>query len=270
MASTKGEIEVVPVKSADRVLTLIELLTEHRDGLTFTQLQELTGWPRSSLYGLLRTMADRHHLEFDPHSQGYRIGVRIWEAGQAFNWSIKISELAIPYLREARERLNETVQLAVLDGIENIYVAKVEASHPLKLDSFVGARLPAYATGIGKVLLAGLDESELDARLKGVKLTKYTDTTILSMGRLRQLLRDVRTQGFAVDNEELTLGVCCWAVPVRDVTGSVIAAVSTSIPSARVSEEIEETALEVLTETAGKISSQLGYKPQAVASDEHG
>jgi len=228
MTAPKDELEIVPVKSADRVLTLIELLTEHRDGVTFTELQEFTGWPRSSLYGLLRTMADRNHLEFDPHTQAYRIGVRIWEAGQAFNSSVKVAELAMPYLEEAGKRLNETVQLAVLDGTENIYVAKVDSSHNLKLVSFVGARLPAYATGIGKVL-------------------------------------HIRTQGFAVDNEEYTLGVRCWAVPVRDVTGSVVAGVSVSIPSARVSESIEETALEVLTEIAGQISSQLGHKPQALA-----
>jgi DNA-binding IclR family transcriptional regulator len=159
------------------------------------------------------------------------------------------------------------VQLAVLDGIENVYVAKVDSSHNLKLVSFVGARLPAYATGIGKVLLAGLDEAELDTRLKGIELTKYTETTISSLDSLRQLLRDIRIQGFAADNEEYTLGVCCWAVPVRDVTGSVVAGVSVSIPSARVSEGIEETALEVLTEIAGQISSQLGYKPQALASN---
>ena len=265
MTASKDELEFVPVKSADRVLTLIELLTENRDGLTFTQLQEFTGWPRSSLYGLLRTMADRHHLEFDSHSQGYRIGVRVWEAGQVFNSSIKIAELAMPYLQEAGKRLNETMQLAVLDGIENIYVAKVDSNHPLTLVSFVGARLPAYATGIGKVLLAGLGEAELDERLEGLELIPYTHTTILSVHRLRHLLRDIRTQGFAVDNEEFTIGVRCWAVPILDVTGSVVAGISTSIPSARVSEGTEASALEVLTETAGQISAQLGYEPQASA-----
>ena len=261
MAATKDELDFVPVKSADRVLTLIELLTEHRDGLTFTQLQDFTGWPRSSLYGLVRTMAERHHLEFDPHSQRYRIGVRIWEAGQTFNWGVEIAQVAMPHLHDARRRLGETVQLAVLDGIQNIYIAKVDASHSLKLDSFVGARLPAYATGIGKVLLAGLSESELDESLEDVELVKYTDTTISSMDRLRQVLRDIRTAGFAFDNEEYTLGVCCWAVPVLDVTGSVTAAISTSIPSARVTDDTEETALEVLRDTASNISTQLGYRP---------
>ena len=91
MSSGSVESDFVPVKSAERVLRLIELLTEHRNGLSFTQLHDLTGWPRSSLYGLLRTMAERHHLDHDPYRQVYRIGVRVWEAGQTFNWGVEIA-----------------------------------------------------------------------------------------------------------------------------------------------------------------------------------
>jgi DNA-binding IclR family transcriptional regulator len=260
VVEVKDEMEFAPVKSADRVLTLIELLTEHRDGLTFTQLQELTGWPRSSLYGLLRTMAERHHLEFDPHSQGYRVGVRLWEAGQAFNSGVEIVQVAMPHLREARERLGETVQLAVLDGVENIYIAKVDAKHALKLDSFVGARLPAHATGIGKVLLAGLTDEELDRRLQGIELIRYTATTISDVAALREVLNKIRAQGFATDDQEYTMGVRCYAVPISDVAGQVTAAISVSIPLARVSAGIDEAALSVLTEAAGRISAQLGYR----------
>ena len=265
MIDPNDELEFAPVKSADRVLTLIDLLTEHRNGLTFTQLQEFTGWPRSSLYGLVRTMAERHHLEFDPHNQAYRIGVRVWEAGQAFNWGVEIAQLARPHLEAAKERLGETVQLAVLDGVENIYIAKVDASHALKLDSFIGARLPAYATGIGKVLLAGLSEAELDERLRDVELTQHTKTTITDMGALREAMREIRTQGFAVDNEEYTLGVCCYAIPILDVAGKITAAISTSIPSARVAEGIEENALKVLGDTASQLSAQLGYRISSTA-----
>ena len=265
MVVEKDELEFAPVKSADRVLTLIELLSEHRDGLTFTQLQELTKWPRSSLYGLIRTMAERRHLEFDPHRQAYRIGVRLWEAGQAFNSGVDVAQIAMPHLQSVRDRLGETVQLAVLDGVENIYIAKVDARHALKLDSFVGARLPAYATGIGKVLLAGLDDAELDERFRDVKLMPYTDETITDIGTLRQVLRTIRKQGFATDNGEYTLGVCCWAVPILDVGGKVSVAISTSIPSARLSDGFEETALAFLREAADQISAQLGYRAGSAA-----
>ena len=205
-------------------------------------------------------MAERRHLEFDPHRQAYRIGVRLWEAGQAFNSGVDVAQIAMPQLQSVRDRLGETVQLAVLDGVDNIYIAKVDARHALKLDSFVGARLPAYATGIGKVLLAGLDE-----RFRDVKLMQYTDDTITDIGTLRQVLRTIRQQGFATDNGEYTLGVCCWAVPILDVGGKVAVAISTSIPSARLSDGFEETALAFLREAADQISAQLGYRAGSAA-----
>ena len=202
-------------------------------------------------------MAERRHLEFDPHRQAYRIGVRLWEAGQAFNSGVDVAQIAMPHLQSVRDRLGETVQLAVLDGVDNIYIAK--------LDSFVGARLPAYATGIGKVLLAGLDDAELDERFRDVKLMQYTDETITDIGTLRQVLRTIRKQGFATDNGEYTLGVCCWAVPILDVGGKVSVAISTSIPSARLSDGFEETALAFLREAADQISTQLGYRAGSAA-----
>lgn len=257
------DTEFVPVKSADRALTLIEVLTEHNGGLTFTELQELIGWPRSSLYGLVRTMSERNHLSLDPRTQKYRIGVRIWEAGQAFKQGLDIADLAVPHLQAAKDRLGETVQLAVLDGVENVYIAKAEASHTLRLESFVGARLPAYATGIGKVLLAGLDEAELDRRLRYVKLKPHTATTITDMAILRNVIRETRERGFGIDNQEFTLGVCCFAVPVFDNSGRVIASMSASIPSVRISDGIEERALSVLGDTATQLSAQLGYRAES-------
>lgn len=264
LSSPPGDgLEFVPVKSAGRVLTLIQLLTEHSQGLTFTELQEVTGWPRSSLYGLVRTMAERNHLSFNSQNQKYRIGIRLWEAGQGFEQGVELADVAMPHLEAAKEQLGETVQLAVLDGIENIYIAKSEASHTLRLDSFVGARLPAFATGLGKVLLAGLEEAELDNRLRNVILVAHTSTTITDMVALREVLRKIRTQGYALDNQEYTLGVCCYAVPIYGSTGTVVASISVSIPSVRVTEGVEAEALRVLSETSRSLSAELGYSPQS-------
>jgi IclR family KDG regulon transcriptional repressor len=260
VSSGSVESDFVPVKSAERVLRLIELLTEHRNGLSFTQLHDLTGWPRSSLYGLLRTMAERHHLDHDPYRQVYRIGVRVWEAGQTFNWGVEIANLALPYLEETCEKLSETVQLAVLDGVENIYIAKVDASHPLRLDSYVGARIPAYATGIGKVLLAGLSDVDFEARFRDLDLKRFTDTTISTIEELRHVLRRVRAEGFSVDSGEYTVGVTCYAVPIMDAAGEVTAGISTSIPSARVTGGVETRAIEILMGVASRISAKLGYQ----------
>jgi len=208
-------------------------------------------------------MAERNHLSFNSQTQKYRIGIRLWEAGQVFEQGVELVDLAMPHLEAAREQLGETVQLAVLDGIENVYIAKSEASHTLRLVSFVGARLPAFATGIGKVLLAGLEEAELDHRLRNVTLFAYTSTTITDMVALREVLRKIRTQGYALDNQEYSLGVCCYAVPIYGSKGTVVASVSVSIPSVRVSQGVEAEALRVLSETSRSLSAELGYSPQS-------
>src|SRR5690606_10655846 len=111
--------------------------------------------------------------------------------------------------------LNETVQLSILDGTHNVYVAKFEAEHHLMLVSQVGSRLPAHATGLGKALLSGLDESELEQLYNRTNLERFTSRTITSLTELSAELELVRRRGYATDNGEYTIGVYCVAVPVR-------------------------------------------------------
>lgn len=247
-----------PVKSAQRTLDLIELLTKYSGGLTFSELVERTGWPRSSLYNLLRTMVQRRHLSYDVVAKRYRIGMRIWEAGEAFINENDLAIVAQPFLQEASHRLNETVQLAVLDGVENVYIAKVEAEHFLRLVSKIGSRLPAYATGLGKVLLSALPERELLLRLENTRLEAFTPATITDVDLLLRELREVRERGYAVDTGEFTPGVYCIAVPVR-MTGKVVAAMSSSVPSVRVSDHLRTAMLETLAEQADALSKTLGH-----------
>lgn len=251
--------DFAPVKSAIRTLEIIDLLTRSGDGLSFVDVQEQMRWPRSSTYNLLRTMVEAGHLEFDERDRRYRIGLRLWEAGQAYTRTRDLARVAQPHLAGACAALNETVQLAVLDGMENVYVTKVESDHKLKLVSEIGSRLPAYATGLGKVLLAGLDPAELERRLGPVKLQSFTSHTIADKDRLREVLDQVRGQGFATDNGEYTDGVFCVAVPVRDNSGGVVAAISSSVPDVRVTDQLRSAMREVLTNHAARLSIDLGY-----------
>lgn len=247
------------VKSASRVLDLIELLTRHPDGMQFTALLSATGWPRSSLHGILRTLAARGHLDFDESNGRYRIGLRLWEAGQAFLRGLDLAAVARPHLERARDLIDETVQLAVLDGFENVYVAKVESSHPLRLQSEVGSRLPAYATGLGKVLLAGLPPVEFERRLATVELVPFTEATITDPDVLRRRLVEIRARGYGLDEGEYTVGVFCVAVPVLGANGETVAAVSSSVPTVRRSAGTEARMVDVLTDAARRVSGEMGY-----------
>lgn len=248
------------VKSAVRALQVIDLLAQEPHGLSFAQLQERTGWPRSSTYNLLRTMEETGHIAFDEGSRTYSVGLRVWEAGQSYERAHDLSSHGQAYLQSAAAALGETVQLAVLDGLDNVYIAKVDTNHQLRLVSEIGSRLPAYTTGLGKVLLAHLSETELRQRLKDVELHAFTPNTIADKEELIRHLKQIREAGYATDIGEHTLGVFCVAVPVRDSTGAVVAAMSSSVPEARVDDALKKAMHEVLSRSASDLSRALGFR----------
>ncbi len=252
------------VKSAQRALELLEVVARHPNGVTFVELAEQLPYPKSSLHGLLQTVVSMKWLTLDPDDRRYSIGVRPWEVGQAFRRSRDIVIRARRFLREANEALDETVQLGILDDLDVVYLDKVEGTQPLRLVSNVGSRLPAYVTGIGKALLSGLPPAVLRDRFAGRTLTGYTAHTITSGDRLIEVIEDVRRQGFAIDDGEYSLGVYCVAVPIANRSGRVVAALSFSVPTARLeSEDVSsERMIEVLRAASRDISVSLDATPR--------
>jgi DNA-binding IclR family transcriptional regulator len=247
------------VKSAFRALEVLELLTREARALSFAECQRALAYPKASLHGLLRTMAGAHWIELDPASKKYELGVRVWEAGIAHAKMFRLEALARPIMEQVRDATTETVQLAVLDGGEALYIGKVDGEHILKLDSSVGQRLTAHATGVGKVLLASLPEEELEAWLKTSALQRFTPNTITDRRKLRSELELVRRRGFAVDREERTLGATCVAVAIHNHLGKCAAAMSVSAPAVRFGAAQRKTALAHLQHAASKLSSALGH-----------
>jgi IclR family transcriptional regulator, KDG regulon repressor len=254
------------VKSALRVLLIIELLTEIPNGATFVQICEMLDLPKSSAHLLLRTMTERGHLTFDETTRCYRLGIRIWQAGQAHLQGFDLASLARPFLQAARDSLRETVQLSVLDGIDNVYIAKEESEQRLVLQSRVGARLPAYTTALGKVLLSGLTDEDVLSRLSNTEMHAFTPNTITQPVELLTVLSEIRVRGYSVDNGEYTLGVVCVAVPIRNHKGAIVAAISVTVPEIRADHEFQRRSVEVLTQVAANVSSTLGFPGASTSS----
>lgn len=246
------------VKSAERVLDILDVLAQQPEGLSFPQLLTALQLPKSSLYELLRVLTGRGYLEFDAERRIYRIGIRLWESGQAYMAHHQLVREAQPVMEAIVGTINETVQLAVLDGLENVYLAKVDCSHPIRLQSEVGRRLHAHATGLGKALLAHLPQAELVARLAGQSLAKFTPHTITDPTQLVDELALTHERGYALDNQEYTPGLQCVAVPIFDHLGSAIAAISVSIPMMRGDAEQLAVALQLLVRGSLEISHRLG------------
>lgn len=255
------------VKSADRTLAILDLLTEHHDGLTLAEIQRTLEFPKSSTYVLLMTMVNRGFLEQDPDTRRFRVGIRLWQAGQSYVAVSGLERAALPYMEALRDQLNETVQLATLDGTDNVYIAKVDPDHQLRLASRVGARLPAYATGIGKAMLAQLDDAEVRGRFGDDTFARYTPQTIGSLDELIEQLRQVRARGYAEDHGEYTPGLYCVAAAIGTSQTTPRAAVSVSIPEMRRTPALVEQAITAVRLTANGIAHRMGYRTPP--ADDH-
>jgi DNA-binding IclR family transcriptional regulator len=247
------------VKSARRALEILEQLTRDPRPVGFAELADALGYPRSSLHGLLSTLTDMGWVELDERTRTYSLGLRTWEAGRAYLGARDLVERARPYMERVRDELDETVQLAVLDGHEVVYVGRVDGSHRLVTSYSVGGRVSAHASAGGKALLSLLDPDEVAKRFAGTKLERYTPQTITSVRQLRTELAATRRRGYGVDAEEYTVGVRCVGVPVLDHEGEPVAALSVSVPTVRFDAQRQKHALSVLTDNARLLSRALGH-----------
>ncbi|MBB5153222.1 IclR family transcriptional regulator [Saccharopolyspora phatthalungensis] len=219
------------VKSADRALVILELLSRGRHRLS--DIAETLRLPLSSVHGLLGTLVHRGFAEFDQTTRTYGLGLKAWTVGQGYTGHRDIVGLALPLMERLAQETGETVQLSRLDGVENVYIAIAESPQPMKLVSAVGMRLPAHAVGLGKALLAGLPDAELGRRYRGVELERFTENTVTELAELLTEIAQTRARGYATDNEEYIIGCRCVAMPIRDHSGEVVAAMSVSAPTPR-------------------------------------
>jgi DNA-binding IclR family transcriptional regulator len=249
------------VKSAQRALMVLELLTRSETPLSFAEIGAELEYPRSSLFGLLKTLQDRHWVALDEQTRRYSLGIRTMEAGNAYLRSIDLVQLAQPHMVQVRDGIEETVQLSVLDGRFNVYLGKVEGKQSLRLASEIGRRLEAHTTALGKMMLAGLSDDELNRLFAGIDLEGYTPHTITDFDQLKLELVRSRQRGYATDDEEHTRGVRCVALPIRNHRGQTVAGLSVSFPTVRYTDDQANIARDLLSEAVLAISKDLGYRP---------
>ena len=255
-------------KSASRALSIIELMVDAGHGFTFTDLEQRLHLPKSSLHELLSVLVGHRFVELDPDTREYRLGIRIWESGQAYLRDRELVTESRPILARIASAVDETVQLAVLEGSDIVYLEKVDSSQAVRLQSYVGKREPAYMTALGKVLLAGIDESDLVARHEHQALAASTPYTITTLARLVEESRRARADGFALDNEEFAEGLRCLAVPIRGHRGAMAAALGVAVPIMRGSTAQLGLILSFLANGAIDISRRLGCPTEVLATLE--
>lgn len=236
-----------PVKSAARVLEVLEALASEGP-LNLRDLAAHLHVPKSSMHALLRTMQRRGWLETDATGTLYGLGLRSLLAGSAYVDGDTVVRQTAPILDHLAARTGETVHLGRLEGSDVVYLAKRESIHPLRLFSSVGRRLPAHSVSLGKALLAEMSPDRVLASLPP-QLQAITPHTITDPARLLEDLEEVRRVGYAVDEQEATVGLRCFGVALRHRSGTRDA-ISISVPIVRLADGRQEEIVDLLLRAA--------------------
>ena len=244
------------VQSLERGLAVIRAFDERNPELTLSDVARSTGLTRAAARRFLLTLADLGYVRTD--GRYFTLSPRILELGYAYLASQSLTEVAEPHLERLVAEVHESSSVSVLDGEDIVYVARVPTSRIMTVSINVGTRFPAYATSMGRVLLAALDEAGLDAYLERVELVPLSPRTVTSVDTLRSELAKVRRQGWALVDQELEEGLRSVAAPIRDRSGSTVAAVNLSAHASRMTIEAARRGLiPPLLATAARIEADL-------------
>ncbi|MGH9246505.1 MAG: IclR family transcriptional regulator [Acidimicrobiales bacterium] len=243
------------VRNAARVL---KAFTSKHRVFGVTELAHHLGLSTSSVHRLLTTLESEHLIERDPHTGKYQLGLAVYDLAAAMSAGYDLSEALLPPMTVLRNRTGETVQVAVLDGRQVVYVERLDSPHTLRLFLEVGRRNWAHCSSTGKVLLAFLPKEKLDRVLAGWDMPAITPYTIVDPELLRKELAEVRDLGYAANLSESEVGVTSVAAPIRDGTGHVIAAMSVAGPATRMDPELNLLRYAVM-EAAAVASRRLGH-----------
>ncbi len=209
---------------------------------------------------ILDVLISRGYINFNPKKKTYSLGIKNFEVGYSYLSHVDIRNIARPYLQYLGEKFQENVYLAVRSGFEVVYIDSYEVNRSVVVKSRVGRLLPLYASASGKIHLADMDEDELEEFFREEKLIPYTKKTITDKNELLKHIKQVKQQGYAIDDEEWEEEVRCLSVPVRDHTGKVTAAVTLSAPSWRIPSEVLTGKIkDEFIQKAKELSERLGY-----------
>ncbi len=248
------------IRSVDHALRILEQFLEDDDEIGITEFSRRLNLHKNKIFRLLATLQSRNYVEQGKFPGSYRLGLKNLQLGQNFIHQMGLLRQARGVLESLVRKCDETSNVAILKGFEIIYLGAVESDLPVRVIPRVGTRLPFHCTAAGKVLAAGINGENLSKYIRAGRLKRYTPNTISDPDELTRQLRSVSELGYAVDDEELDLGVRCIGAPIRDYMGQVIGAVSVSGPSTRINaDRIHQELIPLVKEAAEEISSRLGY-----------
>lgn len=253
----EDKAEIKTNQSLERALGLLRVLSEH-DGMTLTELAEAAGLPPSTAHRLLATLAAHGMVVADETRQTWAIGLEALRIGMAFQRRSKLLTASRAEMQALMEATGETVNLALLDRFDVVFVSQVECAEPIRAFFRIGERRSGHASGIGKALLAQLPAERLEAHLRMRPLARLTPATITDPAQLHAELAAIRARGWSLDDEEASSGMRCVAAAIFNEFGEAFAGISLSGPSARLTPDRLEGLGTRVSEAARAITRRIG------------
>jgi IclR family transcriptional regulator, pca regulon regulatory protein len=258
---TKEEKERYNANALVRGLEILKLFGEERQTLSLVEIAKELNVSRTVPFRLLYTLQSLGYLSQDEATKRYSLTPKVLEIGFSYLSSLKLPEIAQPYIERLRDETGASCHLSILDGHEVVYVGSAPVRGISAINVNIGLRLPAHATANGKVQLAYQPKEQLTMVLYGSQLKPYTDRTQTDLLDLQQELEGIRNKGYAITKGELTLGIQSVAAPIFDRSGKVMAAVNVVATEKTFHDEfIEKVALPKALETSSQLSSYMGYQ----------
>ena len=247
-------------KPSYKLFAVLEILC-FKGEMRITAISKELQLGKSSVHRFISILKDFGYVIQDEETHKYRATLKLFHIGSLVISKIRPASVARPYMERLGEQVHETVNLALYEDGNVVYVDKVESVKALRMDLAVGHSVPAYCTALGKVFLAHCPEAELDEYLRTHELKTITSKTITKQKEFRKHLEKIRKSGYAIDDLELDEHIRCIAAPIIDSFGKTAAAVSVAGPSARLTLKRLKELSGLLTKVTQEISKELGYKP---------
>jgi IclR family pca regulon transcriptional regulator len=265
MMQQGGHERAATSQSLERGLSILSAFSADRRLIGVSEVAQELGLTRSTAHRYIATLARLGYLHQDTTTRKYVLGPRVLDLGFTAINSMELRDVAAPHLRRLCDETGHTVNMAILDDVDIVYVERFRASrrhqNEIDLDLHVGSRLPAYCTSMGKVLLAFLPDAEREELVGRITFSRRGPNTLTSKTALLGELEHVRATGIAVNNEELAYGLRSIAVPVLAASGEAVAAVNLAAHRTMASlDDLVARTGPVMKRTAGAISAQLGYR----------
>lgn len=250
------------LSSVTTAIRLLKAFSESDREIGISALSKKLGVSKSTVHRVATTLVAEGLLEQNPETDRYRLGLALFSLGMLVRRRMDIPNEAKPFLSKLRESSKENIHLAILQGAEVVYVYDMESSQAVRVRPHLGASKPLYCAAEGLTILAWQPESFVEKTLSD-PLVPRTDNTMTDPTRIRARLEKIRSDGYALEDEESEIGMRCVAAPIRDAEGNVVAAVGVAGPSQRLSTHAIKNFAPQVREAAESISMRLGYRDGA-------